>query len=105
MAAAVAARTNHVVGGMSKAVARRAAKFGLSFYPPMSMPELEKQGNKLEGFFCLYPGTDGSAHIGGVVGVLLVTEQAVARVVQNGDIGFLVNSTVTEEAVISEAGH
>ncbi len=30
------------VGGMSKAAARRAAKFGLPFYPPMAMPELEK---------------------------------------------------------------
>jgi alkanesulfonate monooxygenase SsuD/methylene tetrahydromethanopterin reductase-like flavin-dependent oxidoreductase (luciferase family) len=30
------------IGGMSKAAARRAAKFGLPFYPPMFMPELEE---------------------------------------------------------------
>lgn len=29
------------VGGMSKAAARRAARFGLPFYPPQEMPELE----------------------------------------------------------------
>lgn len=29
------------VGGMSKAAARRAARFGLPFFPPMKMPELE----------------------------------------------------------------
>ncbi len=28
------------IGGMSKAAARRAARFGLPFYPPMEMPEL-----------------------------------------------------------------
>jgi len=28
------------IGGMSKAAARRAARFGLPFYPPMAMPEL-----------------------------------------------------------------
>lgn len=48
------------VGGMSKAAARRAAQFGLPFYPPMHMPELEalyhselaKQGKQ---GFCYYP--------------------------------------------------
>jgi alkanesulfonate monooxygenase SsuD/methylene tetrahydromethanopterin reductase-like flavin-dependent oxidoreductase (luciferase family) len=30
------------IGGMSPAAARRAARFGLPFYPPMKMPELEK---------------------------------------------------------------
>lgn len=30
-----------VVGGMTKAAARRAARFGLPFYPPMALPELE----------------------------------------------------------------
>ncbi|MGI9295134.1 MAG: LLM class flavin-dependent oxidoreductase, partial [Pseudomonadales bacterium] len=29
------------IGGMSKNAARRAAKFGLPFYPPMEMPDLE----------------------------------------------------------------
>ena len=29
------------VGGMSKSAARRAAKYGLPFYPPMEMPDLE----------------------------------------------------------------
>ena len=29
-----------VLGGMSRAAARRAARFGLPFYPPMEMPEL-----------------------------------------------------------------
>jgi len=31
-----------LIGGMSKAAARRAARFGLPFYPPMEMPDLEK---------------------------------------------------------------
>jgi alkanesulfonate monooxygenase SsuD/methylene tetrahydromethanopterin reductase-like flavin-dependent oxidoreductase (luciferase family) len=31
-----------VLGGMSRAAARRAARFGLPFYPPMEMPELGK---------------------------------------------------------------
>lgn len=30
-------------GGMSRAAARRAARFGLPFYPPAPMPELEKE--------------------------------------------------------------
>lgn len=30
------------IGGMSKAAAKRAARFGLPFYPPMKMPELEQ---------------------------------------------------------------
>lgn len=30
------------IGGMSAAAARRAARFGLPFYPPMPMPELEQ---------------------------------------------------------------
>jgi alkanesulfonate monooxygenase SsuD/methylene tetrahydromethanopterin reductase-like flavin-dependent oxidoreductase (luciferase family) len=30
------------VGGMSAAAARRAARFGLPFYPPMHLPEVEK---------------------------------------------------------------
>ncbi len=30
------------IGGMSKAAAKRAAKYGVPFYPPMHMPELEQ---------------------------------------------------------------
>jgi len=48
------------IGGMSKAAAKRAAKFGVPFYPPMHFPELEslyyseleKHGNK---GFVYYP--------------------------------------------------
>jgi alkanesulfonate monooxygenase SsuD/methylene tetrahydromethanopterin reductase-like flavin-dependent oxidoreductase (luciferase family) len=55
------------IGGMSKAAARRAARFGLPFYPPMAMPELEalyyaelkKHGN--EGFV-YYPSQGNSMH-------------------------------------------
>ena len=54
-----------LVGGMSKAAARRAARFGLPFYPPQHQPELEKlyaeelarHGKK--GFY-LHPGEGNS---------------------------------------------
>lgn len=50
-----------LIGGMSKAAARRAARFGLPFYPPQHQPELERfyhdelerQGKR--GFY-LHPG-------------------------------------------------
>ena len=53
------------VGGMSKAAARRAAKYGLPFYPPMGMPELEKlYYSELEKHdktgFCYYPKSGNS---------------------------------------------
>ena len=55
------------IGGMSKAAARRAARFGVPFYPPMAMPELEalyyqelkKHGN--EGFV-YYPNQGNAMH-------------------------------------------
>ena len=54
-----------LVGGMSRAAARRAARFGLPFYPPQHQPELEafyyeeleRQGKK--GFY-LHPGEGNS---------------------------------------------
>lgn len=53
------------VGGMSKAAARRAARFGIPFYPPMEMPELgafyleecERYGRK---GFVAYPAEENS---------------------------------------------
>lgn len=53
------------IGGMSKAAARRAARFGLPFFPPMEMPELgelylaecEKEGK--QGFVA-YPAEENS---------------------------------------------
>jgi alkanesulfonate monooxygenase SsuD/methylene tetrahydromethanopterin reductase-like flavin-dependent oxidoreductase (luciferase family) len=54
-----------LVGGMSRAAARRAARFGLPFYPPQHQPELEsyyraeleRQGK--QGFY-LHPGSGNS---------------------------------------------
>jgi len=53
------------IGGMSKAAARRAARFGLPFFPPMEMPELgafyleecEKAGKR---GFVAYPAEENS---------------------------------------------
>jgi alkanesulfonate monooxygenase SsuD/methylene tetrahydromethanopterin reductase-like flavin-dependent oxidoreductase (luciferase family) len=54
-----------LVGGMSRVAARRAARFGLPFYPPQHQPELESYYNaELErlgkqGFY-LHPGSGNS---------------------------------------------
>jgi len=54
-----------LIAGMSKAAARRAARFGLPFFPPMEMPELEKvyldelERHGKQGFFS-QPGEENS---------------------------------------------
>jgi alkanesulfonate monooxygenase SsuD/methylene tetrahydromethanopterin reductase-like flavin-dependent oxidoreductase (luciferase family) len=64
-----------LIGGMSKAAARRAARFGLPFYPPQHQPELERfyyaelERNGKKGFY-LHPGEGNS---------MLVVEDAPER--------------------------
>ncbi len=54
-----------LIGGMSRAAARRAARFGLPFYPPQHQPELEEyyneelERNGKQGFY-LHPGEGNS---------------------------------------------
>ncbi len=54
-----------LVGGMSKVAARRAARFGLPFYPPQHQPELERfyyaelEKHGKQGFY-LHPGEGNS---------------------------------------------
>lgn len=54
-----------LIGGMSKVAARRAARFGIPFFPPMAMPELEDYyREQLEHFgtegFTANPGSNNS---------------------------------------------